>query len=74
MNIRIGELILSFTVLYNVERSKIVAIDQEDVIGRYSSLHIRPFLEQPSMSDDSMTEWKIKHGGIKRIKIQTSHI
>ena len=60
VNNRIGELIGPFTVLHHEERSKIVAIDQGGVIKRYSTSQTRPFLEQPSMLDDSITERKIE--------------
>ena len=60
MNNRIGEFIALFTVRNCYERSKIVAIDQDGVIKRYSTSQIRPFLEQPSMPDNSITERKIE--------------
>ena len=61
---RIEEFIGPFTVPHHNECSKIVAKDQERVIKRYSTSQIRPFWEQLSMIDDSMTERKIKdrHG------------
>ena len=60
MNNRIEEFIGSITVLHHDERSKIVTIDQDGVIKRYSKSQIRLFLEQPLMLDDSITESKIQ--------------
>ena len=60
VNNRIEEFIGPFTALHNDERSAIVAIDQDGVIKRYSSSQIRPFLKQPSMLDDSITERNIE--------------
>ena len=61
MSNRIGEFIGPFTVLHHDERSRIVFIDQDGVIKRYSASQIRPFLEQPSMLDDFITERKIEN-------------
>ena len=60
VNNRIREFIGPFTVLHHDERSKIVAIDQDGVIKRFSTSQIRLFLEKPSMLDDSITERKIE--------------
>ena len=60
VNSGIGELIGPFTATHHYERFKIVAIDQDGVIKRYYTSHIRPFLEQPSMLDDSIPERKIE--------------
>ena len=60
MDNRIGEFIRAFAVLNHDERSKIIAIDPDGVIKRYPNLQIRPFLEQPSMVDDSIAERKIE--------------
>ena len=60
VNNSIREFIGPFTVLHHDERSKIVAIDQDGVIKRYSTSKIGPFLEQPSILDDSITERKIE--------------
>ena len=65
VNNRIGEFIGTFTVLHYDERSKIVAIDQNGVIKRHSTLQIRPFLEQLSMLGDSITERKIEDCDVK---------
>ena len=56
----IEEFIGPFTVPHHNERSKIVAKDQDGVIKRYSTSQIRPFLEQLSMLDDSITERKLE--------------
>ena len=58
VNSRIGEVIGSFTVLHHDECSKIVFIDQNGAIKRYSTSKIRPFLKQQSMIDESITERK----------------
>ena len=68
VNNRIGELIGLFTVLNHDERSRIDAIDQEEVIERYSTSQIRTFLEQTSMLDDSIAEHKIKDRHVKTDK------
>ena len=60
MNIRIGEFIRPFTVLHRDESSKIVALNEDGVIKRYSTSQIRQFLEQPSMLDDSVAEHRIE--------------
>ena len=60
LNIRIGKFIVSFTVVHHDERSKTVSIDQDRDIKGNSTSQIRPFLKQPSMLDDSITERKIK--------------
>ena len=60
MNNRIGEFIGPFTVLHHDERSKIVAIDYDGAIKRYSTSHTRPFLEQYSMLDDFIAERMIE--------------
>ena len=60
VNSHIREFIRQFTVLHHYERSKIVAIDQDEAIKRYSISQIRPLLEQPSMLDDSITECQIE--------------
>ena len=60
VNSRMGEFIAPFTVLHQDKRSKIVAIDQDRVIKRYSTSQIRPFLEQPSVLDDYIKERKIE--------------
>ena len=60
VNRRIGEFIGPFTILHHNERYKIVAIDQDGAIKRYSSSQIRPFFEQLSMLDYSITERKIE--------------
>ena len=57
---RIGELIGPFNVLHYDECCKIIPIDQDGVIKRYSTSEIRLFLEQPSMIDVSITERKIE--------------
>ena len=59
MNNHIGEFIAPFTVFDHYERSKIVDIDQNGIMKRYSISQIRPFLKQPSMFDDSITKRKI---------------
>ena len=50
--------------------SKIVAIDQEKAIKRYSTSLTRQFLKQPFMLDDSITERKIEDDMITRKKNQ----
>ena len=56
----IGEFIGPFPVMHHYKRSKTVTIDQDGVIKRYSRSQIRPFLEQPSMLDDSIAQRKIE--------------
>ena len=56
----IGHFIGPFTVLHHDERSNAAAVDQDGVIKRYTTSQTRPFLEQPSMLDDSITERKIE--------------
>ena len=58
VNSGVEDFIVQFIVLHHDERSKIVTIDQYGVIKRYSTSHIRPFLEQASMLDDSIIERK----------------
>ena len=65
MNNRIGDFIGSFTVLHHDDRSKIVIIDQDGIIKRYYTSQIRPFLEQPSMLIDSITERKVEDRYVK---------
>ena len=60
LNNLIGEFIGPFTVQHHDERSKTVSTAQDGVIKRYSTFQIRPFLEKPSMLDDSFTERKIE--------------
>ena len=45
--------------------SRIVAIDQDGVIKRYSTSQIRSFFEQLSVLDDSITERKIEDRDVK---------
>ena len=61
MDTKIGEFTVPFVVLYCDERSKLVPIDQNGVIKRYSSSQIRSYVEQTSMLDDSIKERKIKY-------------
>ena len=68
VNIRIGEFIGQFTVLHHDERSMIVAIDQDEVIKRYSTSQIRPFIEQTSMLNNSIVERKIEDRHYKTCK------
>ena len=51
-----GEFIGPFPVLHHDKRPKIVSIHVDGAIKRYSTSQVRPFLEQPSMLDDSITE------------------
>ena len=45
-----------------------MSIDQDRVIKRYSTSQIIPFLEQPSILDNSITERKIKDSRVKMNK------
>ena len=65
MKTQIGNFIGQFTFLHHDERSKTVSIDKDEVIKRNSTSQIRPFLEQPSMLDDSITDRKIEDRHIK---------
>ena len=65
LNIRIGEFIGLFTVLYHDGRSKIVSIDQDRVTKRYYTSQIRLFLEKPSILDDHITERRIEDRHVK---------
>ena len=65
MNYYIEEFIGLFIALHNNERSEIVSINQDGVINRYSTSRTRPFSEQPSILDDSITERKIKYRHVK---------
>ena len=60
VNSYIGHFIGPFIVLHHDERSKVAAIDQDGAIKRHSTSQTRPFLEQPSMLDDSITEREIE--------------
>ena len=56
MNSRKVEFIGPFTVPHHDERSKIIGIDHDGVIKQYSTSQIRPFIAQPSVLDDAITE------------------
>ena len=47
-------------IVYHEDHSRIAAIDQDGVIYRYSSLHIRPFLGQTSVLDHAITDRDIE--------------
>ena len=61
VNNRIGEFIGPLIFLHDDERSWIVLIYQDGAIKRYSASNIWPFLEQPSMLDDSIIEREIEN-------------
>ena len=56
----IHEFIEPLTVLNHDERFKIAAIDQHRAIKGYFTSQIRPFLDQPSMLDEFITQRKIE--------------
>ena len=60
------ELIGPFNVLHDEERSRIVVIDQDGVIKRYSTSLIIIFLEQLSILDDFITELQIE---VRHVKV-----
>ena len=60
MNNRIGEFIEPSTVLHHDKRSKIVAIDQDGVIKRYSTTQVQLFIAQPSVLYDAIAERDIE--------------
>ena len=60
VNNRIGEFIVPFIVLRFDKLSKVVVINEDGAINRYSTSQIRPFLEKPSMLDNSIMEYKIE--------------